>query len=80
MQEISISVTGSKITIVTLDLQLYSKFLQLRQDREIYKNYVFRLGELHAVFAILKVIEKYIESTRIGLYVLRIWNLWRSNA
>ena len=63
MQGISISVTGSKRTIVTLDLQLYSKFLQLRQDREIYENYVFRLGELHAVFAILKVIEKYIESS-----------------
>ena len=37
--------------------------MQLRQDREIYENYVLRLGELHAAFAMLKVIGKYIESS-----------------
>ena len=65
VQGINVSVTGSKRTIVTLDLQLYAKCLQLRKDREIYDNYVFRLGELHTVFAMLKVLGKYIESSGI---------------
>ena len=65
MQGINVAVTGNKWTIVTLDLQLYAKCLQLRADKEIYDNYVFRLGELHAVFAMLKVLGKYIEYSGI---------------
>ena len=65
VQGISIAVTGSKRTIVTLDLQLYSKCIQLREDKEILDNYIFRLGELHIVFAMLKVLGKFIENSGI---------------
>ena len=49
--------TGSERTIVTLDLQLYSKCIQLRERNEIKNNFIFRLGEL------LKVVGKYIEDS-----------------
>ena len=60
VQGINVSVTGKKRTIVTLDLQLYSKCMQMRERSDIKENYIFRLGELHIVFAFLKVIGKYI--------------------
>lgn len=63
VQGINVVVSGKKKTIVTLDLQLYVKCMQLRKYEEIKDNYVFRLGELHTVFAMLKVLGKYIESS-----------------
>ena len=50
-------------TIVTLDLQLYSKCIQLQAREEINVNYVFRMGELHVVFAALKAIGKFIDNS-----------------
>ena len=63
VQGINISVTGNRKTFVTLNLKLCYKCLHLMQDREIYENCVFQLGELHAVFVMLKVISKYVESS-----------------
>ena len=60
MQGINVSVTGHDKTIVTLDLQLYSKCMQLREKNDILESFIFRLGELHVVFAMLKVLGKYI--------------------
>ena len=37
--------------------------MQLWSDREIHDNFVFRLGELHIVFAMLKVLGKYIDGS-----------------
>ena len=65
VQGINIQTSQKLKTIVTLDLQLYSKCMQLREKNEIYSNFVFRLGELHIVFAMLKVIGKYIENSGI---------------
>ena len=45
---------------MTLDLQLYAKCMELRSKNEIKDNFIFRLGELHIVFAFLKVLGKYI--------------------
>ena len=50
--------TTSTKTIVTLDLQLYSKALQLESNLEI-KNFVIELGELD-VFTAFKMLEKII--------------------
>ena len=47
-------------TIVTLDLQLYVKGMELRSKNEIKGNFIFRLEELHIVFAFTKVLGKYI--------------------
>ena len=63
VQGINVEVTGERKTIVSLDLQLYSKCMRLRSREEIRKDFVFRLGELHIVFAILKVMGKYIEES-----------------
>ena len=62
-QGINVAVTGNKKTIITLDLQLYSKAMQLREKNDINEEFIFRLGELHIVFAMLKCIGKYIEES-----------------
>ena len=52
-------------TIISLDLQLYSKALQLQSRKEVNCNFVFRPGELHIVFAFLHAIGIYIEGSGI---------------
>ena len=59
-QGINVAVTSEKKTIVTLDLQLYSKCMQMCQNDEIKNIFIFRLGKLHVVFAYLKVLGKYV--------------------
>ena len=58
-QRISMNVSPNKATIVTLDLQLYAKCMELCCRNEIKDNLIFRLGILHIVFAFLKVLGKY---------------------
>ena len=60
VQRINVSVGGNQKTIITLDLQLYAKCMQLRVKKDMYDNYIFQLGELHIVFAFLKAMGKYI--------------------
>ena len=59
-QGINMKVPPNKKTIVTLDLQLYAKCVELRSKNEIKDNFIFRLGELLKVFAFLKVLGEYI--------------------
>ena len=49
-QNISTAVVPRTKTIITLDLQLYAKALQLQERNEIANNFVFRPGELLIVF------------------------------
>ena len=74
-QGISTLITPGKRTVITLDLQLYIKAMQLSTKDEIDKNYFFRIGELHAVFAMSKAIGRIIENsgfdklfTHCGIY------------
>ena len=60
-QGINVAVTDDKKRITTLGLQLYSKAMQLREKNDINEEFIFRLGELHIVFTMLKCIKKYIE-------------------
>ena len=46
-----------------MDLQLYAKYIQLQSRKEISDHFVFRLGKLHTVFAMLKFIGKYIDNS-----------------
>ena len=46
-----------------MDLQLYAKCIQLQSRKEISDDVVFRLGELHSEFAMLKSIGKYIDNS-----------------
>ena len=45
---------GATKTIISFDLQLYSKAIQLQQREDIQNNFVFRLGGLHVVFCFSK--------------------------
>ena len=63
VQGINVEVSGNQKTIVSFDLQLYSKAMQLRSRPKIRDYLVFRLSELYTVFATLKVIGKYIEES-----------------
>ena len=45
-------------TIISFDLQLYAKAVLLQANPEIRNNFVFRMGELHAVFAFSKFLGK----------------------
>ena len=45
--------------------------MQLRQDREIDENFIFCLGELDAIFAMLKVVGKYTENNGLDFLFLK---------
>lgn len=70
-QGINIVVSGEGETIVTLDLQLYLKYMQMRENKDIKKNFIVRLGELHTVFAFLKVIGKYIQGSGVDQVLVK---------
>ena len=55
--------TTQNKTIIALDLQLYSKCIQMQSRDEIDRQFVFRMGELHIVFASLKCIGKFIDNS-----------------
>ena len=50
-------------TIISFDLQLYAKAVLLQANPEIRNNFVFRMGELHAVFCFVKVLGKMIDGS-----------------
>ena len=65
-QNISIWTDSIKKTVVSLDLDLYFRALQLVQSRDDMKDkYVLRLGELHAVFAHLRATGTFVENSGI---------------
>ena len=57
VQKINALLAPGTKTIVTIDLQLYSKALQLESNSEI-DNFVIRLGESHVVFTTFKMLGK----------------------
>ena len=59
----NISTAGK--TIISLDLQLYSKAIKLQSRDDINRNFVFCPGELHIVFAFLHAMGKYIQDSGI---------------
>ena len=62
-EKIRVSTSSSGKTVITLDLQLYSKCVQQQAREEISSKFVFRMGELHVVFAALKCIGKFIDNS-----------------
>ena len=60
VQGINVATNADHKTIVSMDLQLYAKCIKLQDNESIRSQFVFRLGELHILFAMLKVIGKYI--------------------
>ena len=64
-QNISAALAPSRKTIITLDLELYAKALQVQGRNEIANNFVWRAGELPIVFTFQHVIGKYIENSSL---------------
>ena len=60
-QGISTKIAPNKKTVITLDLQLYIKAIQLKD--QIGDDFFLRVGELHVVFAMCHAIGKYIDSS-----------------
>ena len=56
-------ISNDRKTIISMDLQLYSKCIRLQTMDEISDNCVFRMGELHVVFTTLKVLGKFIDGS-----------------
>ena len=46
-------------------MQLYIKCIKLKAEDNVNRNFVFRVGELHTVFASLKATGKYIDESGI---------------
>ena len=49
-----------------MDLQLYAKCFKLQDNESIRYQFLFRLGQLHILFAMLKVIDKNINFSGLG--------------
>ena len=56
VQGINVATTPDNKTIISLDLQLYTKCIQLQSKDEINVNFIFRMGKLHVMFAMFKVL------------------------
>ena len=52
-------------TVISSDLQFYIKAIHLQQKPDIRDNFAFRMGELHVVFYVLKVLGKLIDGSRL---------------
>ena len=50
-------------TIISFDLQLYIKAIRLQEKDDVKDAFVFRMGELHVVFCVLKCIGKLIDGS-----------------
>ena len=66
MQRTNVSTSLDLKFIVTLDLHPHSKCIQLQANESLAENFVFRLGELHVFFAMLKVVGKCINGRGIN--------------
>ena len=62
-QNLNATVSSAEKTIVSLDLQHYSKCIQLQSNLEISEQFIFRMGELQIVFAALKTLGKIIDGS-----------------
>ena len=60
------SLAPGSSTIVTFDLQIYSKSVQLRLNTYLDDSSVIRLGELHVVFTAFKCLGKLINGSLVN--------------
>ena len=61
VQGINTSQATGRKTIVSMDMQLYAYCIHLQSKEEIRDNFVFRTGEVHVVFSMIKAIGNYID-------------------
>ena len=65
-QNLNATVSSAEKTILSLNLQLYSKCMQLQSNLEIKEPFIVRMGELHIVFTALKTLGKIIDGSGLN--------------
>ena len=65
--KLNVNIGQSSKTIISLDLQLYMKCIQLQSIGNINQNFIFRMGELHIVFCTMKVLGKIIDASSLDM-------------
>ena len=65
--KLNVNIGQSSKTIISLDLQLYMKCIQLQSIGNINQNFIFRMGELHTVFCTMKVLGKIIHGNGLDM-------------
>ena len=63
----NVNIGQSLKTIISLDLQLYMKWIQLQSIGNINQNFIFRMGELYIVFCTMKVLGKIIDASGLDM-------------
>ena len=65
--KLNVNIGQSSKTIISLDLQLYMKCIQLQSIGNINQNFIFRMGELYIVFCTMKVLGKIIDASGLDM-------------
>ena len=65
--KLNVNIGQSSKTIISRDLQLYMKCIQLQSIGNINQNFIFRMGELHIVFCTMKVLGKIIDASSLDM-------------
>ena len=63
VQKVNESLAPGSSAVVTFDLQLYSKCIQLQLNSDLGDSFVIRLGKLHVVFTAFKCLGKLINGS-----------------
>ena len=58
--------TKGQKAIDSLDLQLYVKCIQLQKKNKIMEGFIFRMGEPHVAFTVLRVLDKISNNSGLG--------------
>ena len=65
--KLNVNIGQSSKTILSRDLQLYMKCIQLQSISNINQNFIFRMGQLHAIFCTMKVLGKIIDARGLDI-------------
>ena len=74
------SILNSGKTIISFDLQLYIKAIRLQLKPDIRDHFVIRMGELHVVFCVLKVLGKLIDGSGLDQAFVEAGKYYQSHA
>ena len=69
-QDLSTSTAPGRKTIISLDMLLYIKAIQLKTNDNINRNFIFRVGELHTVMHFLDAMGTYIDGSGLDQAVV----------
>ena len=65
--KLNVNIGQTSKTIISFDLQLYMKCIQLQSIGNINPHFIFRMGELHTVFCTMNVLGKVIDASGLDM-------------